>query len=247
MWFAWMDELEAARARHAFEDRWYRDRGEDGWRAERLGQLASAELTAGNWEIAERMIDESCTTLEQMGLRVGPWGMTWRIRAPSTSIAARIERARETLLALAEDCERTGHHFFAAVALSALGSVELAAGDAEAADRAFVRFREHLDTIGAVAAPGPRSEADHVEALVELGQLERANAVLDHLEWRGRTIPRPWITVALPRARALVLAARRRRRRGARGARRRSTPRPRPACPPSTVARCWSRVGCSAG
>jgi DNA-binding NarL/FixJ family response regulator len=100
-----------------------------------------------------------------------------------------------------------GHDFFAAVALSGLGSVELAAGDAGAADRAFVRFREHLDTIGVVAAPGPRHDADHVEALVELGDLERARAVLTHLEWRGRTIPRPWITVALPRARALVLAA----------------------------------------
>jgi DNA-binding NarL/FixJ family response regulator len=208
MWFAWMDELEAARARHAFEDRWYRDRGEEGWRAERLGQLAYAELNAGNWEAAERMIDESCATLEQMGLRIGPWGIIWRIRASVDLHRGRIERARKTLLTLAEDSERTGHYFFAAVVLSALGSVELAAGDAKAADRAFVAFRRHVDTIGAAAPPGPRVEADHVEALVELGQLERASAVLEHLEWRGRTIPRPWITVALPRARALVLAAR---------------------------------------
>jgi DNA-binding NarL/FixJ family response regulator len=207
MWFSWMDELEAARARHAFEEGWYRDRGEEGWRAERLGQLAFAELNAGNWETAEGMIEESCATLEQMGLRIGPWGMMWRIRSAVDLHRGRIGRARETLLALAENSERTGHHFFAAVALSGLGSVELAAADAEAADRAFVRFREHLDTIGVVAAPGPRHDADHVEALVELGDLDRATAVLEHLEWRGRTIPRPWITVALPRAKALVFAA----------------------------------------
>jgi DNA-binding CsgD family transcriptional regulator len=30
--------------------------------------------------------------------------------------------------------------------------------------------------------------------------------VLAHLEWRGRTLPRPWIDATLPRARALVLA-----------------------------------------
>ena len=47
MWFAWMDELEAARARHAFEDAWYRDRGEEGWRAERLGQLALRRAQCG--------------------------------------------------------------------------------------------------------------------------------------------------------------------------------------------------------
>ena len=207
MWYSWVDDLEAARARHAFEDRWYRDRGEDGWRAERLGHLAYAELNAGNSEAAERMIEESCATLEQMGLQIGPWGMVWRIRAAVDLHRGRIDRARETLLTLAEDSERAGHDFFAAVAHGTLGSVELAAADAEAADRAFVAFRHHLDKIGAVAALGPRTEADHVEALVELGDLERANASLEHLEWRGRTIPRPWITVALPRARALVVAS----------------------------------------
>jgi DNA-binding CsgD family transcriptional regulator len=208
MWFGWMDELEAARARHALEDRWYRDRGEEAWRAERLGHLASAELNAGNWEAAEQMIEESCTTLEQMGLRIGPWVTVWRIRALVDLHRGRIARARETLAGLAENHERAGHHFFAGIARSALGSVELAAGDAEAADEAFVAFRRHLDAIGAVAAPGPRGDADHVEALVELGQLERASDALEYLEWSGRLIPRPWITVALPRARALLLAAR---------------------------------------
>jgi DNA-binding CsgD family transcriptional regulator len=207
MWFSWVDDLEAARARHTFEDRWYRDRGEDGWRAERLGHLAWAELIAGNWEAAERMIEESCATLEQMGLRTGPWGMIWRIRASVDLHRGRVERARETLLRLVEDSEQAGQYFFAAVACSILGSLELVAGDPVAADEAFVTFRAHVDAIGAVAPPGPRSEADHAEALVELGQLERARAVLEHLEWRGRTIPRPWITVAVPRARALVLAA----------------------------------------
>jgi hypothetical protein len=31
--------------------------------------------------------------------------------------------------------------------------------------------------------------------------------VLQHLEWRGRTLPRPWIDATLPRAGALILAA----------------------------------------
>jgi DNA-binding CsgD family transcriptional regulator len=208
MWFSWMDELDAARARHALEDRWYRDRGEDAWRAERLGHLAYAELNAGNWEAAEQMVEESLTTLEQMGLRVGPWVAIWRVRAWVDLHRGRIERARETLLGLAVNHERAGHSFFAAIARNTLGSVELAAGDAEAADQAFVAFRRHLDAIGAVSAAGPRGDADHVEALVALGQLERASDALEHLEWRGRLIPRPWITVAVPRARALVLAAR---------------------------------------
>ena len=208
MWFSWIDDLEAARARHALEDRWYRDRGEDGWRAERLGHLAYAELNAGNWETAEQMIEESCTTLEQMGLRIGPWGAIWRIRAWVDLHRGRIERARETLLGLAVNSERAGNDFFAAIARSTLGSVELAAGDAEAADEAFVAFRRHLEAIGAVASPGPRGDADHVEALVELGQLERASDALEYFEWSGQVISRPWVRVARHRARALLAAAR---------------------------------------
>ena len=52
-----------------------------------------------------------------------------------------------------------------------------------------------------------RSEPDHVEALLALGNLDEARRVLEHLEWRGRTLPRTWIDAGLPRARALVLAA----------------------------------------
>ena len=238
MWFAWMDELEAARARHAFEDAWYRDRGEEGWRAERLGHLALAELNAGNWEAAERMIEKSCATLEQMGLRIGPWGIIWRIRAAVDLHRGRIERARETLLALAENCERTGHHFFAAVAFSSLGSVELAAGDAEAADQAFIRFREHLDTIGVVAAPGPRQDADHVEALVALGKLERADAVLGDLDGaaaRSRDRGSQWRSPVRER----LCSRREETRPGRSWSSRISTQRPRPACLTSTAARSW--------
>ena len=52
-----------------------------------------------------------------------------------------------------------------------------------------------------------RSEPYHVESLLALGDTARARELLQHLEWRGRTFPRLWIDVTLPRARALVLAA----------------------------------------
>ena len=173
MWFTWMDELEAARARHALEDRWYRDRGEDGWQAERLGQLANAELNAGNWEAAERMIDESCTTLDQMGLRIGPWGMIWRIHANVDLHRGRIDRARETLVTLAEESERTGHSFFAAVALSTrVGGARRRRRRGSGPRVRRVPPACRLDRRR--RTPGPRTEADHVEALVELGEIERA-------------------------------------------------------------------------
>src|SRR5262249_57582185 len=60
--------------------------------------------------------------------------------------------------------------------------------------------------VGAAEHLGLRGEPLHIEALLALGQLERAGEVLARLEARGRSLPRPWITVTLPRARALVAA-----------------------------------------
>jgi DNA-binding CsgD family transcriptional regulator len=60
--------------------------------------------------------------------------------------------------------------------------------------------------VTAVEIPGIRSEQVHIESLLALGQLERAREILAGLEARGRSFPRLWITVTLPRARALVAA-----------------------------------------
>ena len=68
-------------------------------------------------------------------------------------------------------------------------------------------MRAEARAVGWIDFLDDRSEPDHVEALVALGRLDEARGVLEHLEWRGRTLPRSWIDAGLPRARALVLAA----------------------------------------
>jgi DNA-binding CsgD family transcriptional regulator len=74
-------------------------------------------------------------------------------------------------------------------------------------DRALTAVRDRIESMGAAEIPGIRSEPFHVESLLALGQVGRARAILDRLEARGRSFPRPWITIALPRIRALVAAA----------------------------------------
>jgi DNA-binding CsgD family transcriptional regulator len=116
----------------------------------------------------------------------------------------RIERARRTvdgILAI-EGLDL----FWRMVCHSAQGAVEFCDGKFEAANRAWVDMRAEATAVGWVDFLDDRSEPDHVEALVALGKLDEARQVLDHLEWRGRTLPRPWIDASLPRARALILA-----------------------------------------
>jgi DNA-binding NarL/FixJ family response regulator len=204
--FVCTDDFEAARARHAVEDEWYRDRGEEGWRAERLAHLAFAELRAGNLQLAETYIEESCSVIAQLE-KPGPWAMPFRLRSFIDACAGRTDRARETIVPLLEGAERMGRTFWAAALLSTLGFVEFVAGDHRATDQALTRMGELADAIGAKDLVPDRSEPMHIESLLALDDRARARRALERLEERGRNFPRLWITATLPRARALVLAA----------------------------------------
>jgi DNA-binding CsgD family transcriptional regulator len=107
---------------------------------------------------------------------------------------------------LIEEAERASDLFWAGVLLFTFGFVALTAGDDRAVDRALTRMAEHFDSIGMRDHPNDRSQPDHIEALVALGEPDRARLVLAWLEERGRMLPRLWISATLPRCRALVLA-----------------------------------------
>ena len=83
---------------------------------------------------------------------------------------------------------------------SAQGAVEFCAGDHAAADRAWTAMRADARAVGWIDFLDDRSEPDHVETLIALGRVDEAREVLEHLEWRGRTLPRLWIDAGLPRA-----------------------------------------------
>ena len=119
----------------------------------------------------------------------------------------RFDRARATLRPLVEATAGAEKAWWAAILLSALGFVEYAAGDHQAADRALTQMRGLLDQIGIKDGLLDRTEPFHVELLVALGEIDRARETLARLEQRGRMFPRVWIDATLPRARAIVTAA----------------------------------------
>lgn len=206
IWFHCVDAVDAARARYLAEDEWYRDHGEERLRGNRLGYLALVELRAGRWDVAEQLAEQACDITERP-LVSGPLAMPFVFRSIVDAHQGRVERARSTLLPLIEEAQRTGKAWWAANLLSALGFVEFTAGEHAACDRALTRMREWVDSIGIVDALFDRSEPFHVESLVARRELDRARAALERLERRGSVLPRLWIAMSLPRARALVLAA----------------------------------------
>jgi DNA-binding CsgD family transcriptional regulator len=204
-WFAHADDVGAARARYRTEDDWLRAHGDERLRAAALGYLGLVELRAGRWDLAEGYFERSCETIGEHEA-VGPYVNAFAYRSLADAYRGRFERARSTLLPLIEATERLSARA-QAVLLDALGLVEFATGNHEAADRALTQMHRLHDAIGFKEGLHDRSEPYHIESLLELGQFERARETLARLVWRGRTLPRLWIDVTLPRARALVLAA----------------------------------------
>ncbi len=134
IWHECIDAHEAARERHRLEDEWYRDRGEEIWRAEKRAHLALVELRAGNWELARRLLDQSCAELEPVGTQ-GPLGMPFWTRARLDAYSGRIDQARATLLPmLGAARERPGNPWFTTFLLETLGFIALTEGDFAAAD-----------------------------------------------------------------------------------------------------------------
>lgn len=217
LWFHWIDDVAATRARYRLHERRYGDHGDVTAATEIAEFVAMAEFRAGNWPEAARLLGEACDALAQFDLR-GPFIASFADRAVVDAHCGRIERARRTLLDIlgpgGGDRADGGDHaggeldpFWRMVAHSAQGSVEFCGGDYAAADRAWTTMRAEAQVAGWVDFLDDRSEPDHVEALVALGKVDEAVDVLGHLAWRGRTLPRAWIDAGLPRARALVMAA----------------------------------------
>ena len=207
IWFQCTDDLEATRERHAREADWARDHSDETHAMERLSYLALAEFHAGRCDLAGRLIEQSCDTIEERLEVSGRFAYPFAWRSLMDAYRGRFDRARQTLVPLLAGTAHAQKSWWAAVLLSVLGFVEFAAGDYRAADDALSQMRRLLDQIGISDGLLDRTEPFHAELLVQLGHLDRAREALARLEHRGRTFPRTWIDVTLPRTRAIVLAA----------------------------------------
>jgi DNA-binding CsgD family transcriptional regulator len=88
-----------------------------------------------------------------------------------------------------------------------LGFVALSTGDAALADEHYSRAQEIGGSLWQREPARFRFQPDHLEAVIELGDLARAHALLEALDARAKVFPRPWILATSARCRALLLAA----------------------------------------
>lgn len=203
----WQDRLDAARSRFEAILAGVRERGKESQLPYILYHLSELECWAGDWDRAEAFADEGHETALQTGENLA-LEMLLYAKALVDAYRGRLDSARvyaEEGLARAED---TGAYFRKIQNLNVLGFIELCSGDPEAALRLFDQI-EQLSLEAGIGEPGVvRYHGDFVEALVESGQLDRAEAVIAFLDERGQALGRVSAMAVADRSRALVYGSR---------------------------------------
>jgi DNA-binding CsgD family transcriptional regulator len=169
--------------------------------------LAELECWAGRWEAAE----EHARACLEASIQTGE---TAHFRTTALYVGALVDahrgRAEEATVAATEGFElatRVGPVMSEILNLSVLGFLGIAEADPAEAHRHLGR------AVGLVAGMGVEEPAlfrflpDEVEALVALGELDRAVALLDPFEERARRLDRAWALATGARCRGLLLAA----------------------------------------
>jgi DNA-binding CsgD family transcriptional regulator len=199
------DDLVAAREEFERERRIASEHGDDVQLSRTLARLAIIELKAGRWDAAEANLDEMREILDRTGQQSGRcWHLT--IAALLDAHTGRVDAARHhagEALAMPEaaDAWREGE------ARAALGFLELSLGSLDEARSQLDRVQE-LERQMRLAEPTLlRYHADHIETLIGLGELERAEAALEWLEQRGRSSGHAWPLATGARCRGLLAAA----------------------------------------
>ena len=199
----WDDDLEAAHSYTETVERRAASRSES-WRAIVLNVLAEIELRRGQTGRALRHVAEA----EEIAAY---WGVTHAEAAVLASgalvkaMAGEVNAARPGAERALESMRPAGYDVVVRQAERALGFLELSLGNAVEADAVLAPL---LARSGIGHPTASAAAPDEVEALVELGRMDEAEALLAELDAHVSRTGRRRTAAAAARCRALILAAR---------------------------------------
>ena len=198
----WDDDLETAWRSLASIDRHAEERSES-WRAIVLHTLAEVELRRGRTTEALRTLDKAIEIAEY-------WGVVHAeaaVLAPAALVKAvvgDVDEARRSAEHALELMRPVGYDVIVRAAERALGFLELSLGDAAAAHAVL----EPMITRSGLGHPtAEAAAADEIEALLGMGRVADAEALLAVFAAQAERSRRPRASAAVARSAALVAAA----------------------------------------
>jgi DNA-binding CsgD family transcriptional regulator len=203
----WAGQLDAAREVLHRELTEYERLGRYVVRDELLTYLAEVECRAGRWEAAARHAQEAYDIDVESEWLLGLGHMLFP-RALVAALTGDVDAARSDAEEGLGQSLRNQDMLDASCHRAVLGFLELSLSNPAAA---MGRLEPVLAFLYELGSPEPGiipCLPDAIEALVSLGRLEEAEALLERLEHQGRTLDRPWAIATAARGRGLLIAAR---------------------------------------
>ena len=206
-WARNFDDFDMARARFRDILRAFREKGDEATVTGVLTHLSRIEAMTGRMERARELADEALDLAEQTEQKT-------YIQMALCAKGYVCAQAGDLSLALAA-CEQVLRRLgtppdliLEGMARAVLGLVALSEGNLAAADAQLTRANEIEDLMHNREPATNRFQADHAEAVIGLGELGRAEPLVQRLEARAEALPRPWVLAVSARCRGLLNAAR---------------------------------------
>ena len=203
----WVDGFAEARERLGSLREKSEERAEESALPWIAAQLCWAEFLAGSWDEASRHAQEGielALQADQEPQRVFALGVRALVRAGRGDV----EGARADAEATLAGAEERGVMMATILAVGALGLLELSLDRYEAVDRLLGPVGARLEA-GGVREPGSvRFVPDEIEALIVLGRLDEAEALLDVVDLQAGQLDRASAKAAGGRCRGLLATAR---------------------------------------
>jgi ATP/maltotriose-dependent transcriptional regulator MalT len=196
-------------ARRRFEDilRAFREQGDEATVSGVLTHLARVEMMTGRMDRARDLVAEALDLAEQTEQETY-LHMALCAKGQWCAQAGELTEARA---ACQEILDRLGTHpdvILEGMARIVLGMAETSAGNLAEVDRQLLRAQEIEEWAHNREPCTNRFHGDHAEAVIGLGDLDRAEGLVRRMEERASALPRPWILAVSARCRGLLNAAR---------------------------------------
>jgi DNA-binding CsgD family transcriptional regulator len=205
-WARDFDDFDTAMRRFEELVRVCRERGDEASTCGMLAHMAVIQAMTGHLQRAHELAAEALELAHQteqeawIGVALVAKG---QVCARAGELDDATSAAHEALRGLEVNPDRT----IGALAAMVLGLVAFARGEYGEADLQFGRL-DAVDEQDHTRESPNRYHGDRAEAVISLGDLDRAEALVSRLEERARGLPRPWILAISARTRGLLQSAR---------------------------------------